>query len=51
MNRGANTALQNIRALFRKTTWIIDEVLDNIPGSNIRLISNGNLMTKALLIG
>ena len=35
--------------LEKRLPWIVDEILDKIPGSNIRLISNGNLMTEEII--
>ncbi len=32
--------------LEKRLPWIADEILNKIPGSKIRLISNGNLMTE-----
>ena len=32
--------------LEKRLPWITDEILNKIPGSKIRLISNGNLMTE-----
>ena len=37
--------------LEKRLPWIADEILNKIPGSKIRLISNGNLMTEEKLIG
>ena len=35
--------------LDKRLPWIIDEVLEKIPGSNIRLISNGNVMSEEII--
>jgi MoaA/NifB/PqqE/SkfB family radical SAM enzyme len=51
MNRGVQIQPYKISEPFleKRLPWIIDEVLDKIPGSNIRLISNGNLMTEGII--